>query len=238
MWLKGPFFANPNGGFSMARRTVQGVLCLIAAIFACCSHLSAQTHQDTIVSDSAVIIEEIMSIPARGIPISLFQKAEGIAFFPGIMKGGFILGVQHGEGTLVVKNGNGQWEYPRFVTLTGGSIGFQAGIQSADIILFFCSRRSIESALAGKFTIGADASVAAGPVGRQTSAATDYRFTSEIYSYSRSRGVFLGAALDGSVMEITGVGDYYKDGAPQSAQNLVRVITQYSTEQPENNVPQ
>lgn len=191
----------------------------------------AQNREATLVSDSAVVVREIMEIPVKSIPLSLFQQAEGMAIFPSIMKGGFILGVQHGEGTLLVKDKNGQWEYPRFVTLTGGSLGFQAGVQSADIILIFCTRRSVESALAGRFTIGADASVAAGPVGRQTSAATDYQFTAEIYSYSRSRGLFLGAAIDGSAMELTAT-EYYKNGVPKEAQDLVNLIAGYA--KPEN----
>ena len=179
-------------------------------------------------NDARIILDEIMAIPAKGIPINLLAKAEGLAFFPEMVKGGFIFGIQRGNGILVVKNEKGNWEYPRFVTLTGGSLGFQAGVQTADVILVLCSRRSVESALAGKFTIGADASVSAGPVGRQTSAATDYQLTAEIYSYSRSRGLFLGAAIDGSVMENNGGGKYYQNGDPDEAKQLLESILHYS----------
>ena len=203
----------------------------LAFMFGCTAALAqAQSHEETIVNDSASVVRDIMAIPVQSIPRSLFQRAEGMAIFPSIMKGGFIIGVQHGEGTLVVKNKEGQWEAPRFIALTGGSLGFQAGVQSADIILIFCTRRSVESALAGKFTIGADASVAAGPVGRQTSAATDWQLTSEIYSYSRSRGLFLGAAIDGSSLEIKST-EYYKNGVPAEAKALVDLIAGYA--QPE-----
>ena len=156
--------------------------------------------------------------------------------FPGMVKGGFIVGAQRGKGILVAKNAEGVWEYPRFATLTGGSVGFQVGVQSADVILFFCTRRSVESALQGRFTIGADANVAAGPVGRQTSASTDWRLTSEIYSYSRSRGVFLGVSLDGSAMEINNAATtaYYQNGVSEKAKKLLDVIVGYAgTDQPE-----
>lgn len=184
--------------------------------------------ESVLVTDSRIILDEIMAIPVKGIPANLLQKAEGLAFFPQMVKGGFIVGIQRGNGVLVVKNEKGLWEYPRFVTLTGGSLGFQAGVQTADVILVFCSRRSVESALAGKFTIGVDASVSAGPVGRQTSAATDYQLSAEIYSYSRSRGLFLGASIDGSVMENNGVGNYYQNGVPEEAKSLLDSILRYS----------
>ncbi|MDO5582198.1 MAG: lipid-binding SYLF domain-containing protein, partial [Planctomycetia bacterium] len=102
-----------------------------------CSHPAlSQTKESKTVNDSIIVLNEIMKIPAKGIPTSLFRKAEGIAIFPGMMKGGFIVGVQKGYGALVVKTQEGVWEYPRFATITSGSIGFQAGVQSADVILF------------------------------------------------------------------------------------------------------
>lgn len=193
-----------------------------------------QSGEEVTVNDSRIILEEIMKIPAKSIPLALFQKAEGIAMFPGMMKGGFIVGAQWGKGVLVVKNAVGTWEYPRFATLTSGSVGFQVGVQSADVILFFCTRRSVEAALQGRFTVGADANVAAGPIGRQTSAATDWRFTSEIYSYSRSRGVFLGVSIDGSIMEINNgtTTSFYQQGVPAIAKTLLDLIAGYATVPP------
>ncbi|MDO5552408.1 MAG: lipid-binding SYLF domain-containing protein [Planctomycetia bacterium] len=194
----------------------------------------AQTPKDeeSLIRDATVVLDEIMQIPARSIPTSLFQKAEGIAIFPSLMKGGFIVGVQGGSGILLIKTQDGRWEYPRFATLAGGSVGFQVGVQSTDIILFFCTHRSVEAVLKGKFTIGADASVAAGPIGRQTSAATDVRLSSEIYSWSRSRGVFLGAALDGMALDIDNAKTtaFYQNGTPQVADVLVGKIIQYASE--------
>ncbi|MDO4573686.1 MAG: lipid-binding SYLF domain-containing protein [Planctomycetia bacterium] len=183
------------------------------------------SEQD-ILRDSRLTLQEIMKIPAKSIPASLFQKAEGMAIFPAMVKGGFIVGVQRGEGVLVVKNKEGVWENPRFASLTGGSLGFQAGVQRADVVLVFCSRRSVEAALEGRFTVGADATVTAGPVGRQATAATDWKLKSEIYSYSRSRGIFLGAAIDGSVLEIHSdvTNAFYQNGVPDEAKALVDTI--------------
>lgn len=186
-------------------------------------------REGIIVDDSRRVLEEIMEIPANSIPEWLFEKAEAVAIFPGLMKGSFIVGAQHGKGVLIVKNKEAKWEAPRFVKLTGGSVGFQAGIQSADIILVFCTQRSVESALRGQFTIGADASVAAGPIGRQASASTDARLGSEIYSYSRSRGIFLGVALDGCAMEVDNEisNQYYRNGVPENAAALVHLVAGY-----------
>src|SRR5262249_16811056 len=130
------------------------------------------------------------------------RDAQGIAVVPGLIKGGFVVGVRHGRGIVIVKDDNGNWRAPSFITITGGSIGWQAGVQATDVVLVFKTRKSIQGLLSGKFTIGADASAAAGPVGREASAATDATLRAEIYSYSRSRGLFAGAAIDGSMISI------------------------------------
>ncbi len=187
-------------------------------------------REEKIIADSHRCLNEIMEIPVKSIPVALFEKAEGIAIFPGLVKGSFIVGAQHGSGVLIVKNDNGKWEAPRFLEMTGGSVGFQAGIQAADIILIFCTRRSVEAAMSDQFTIGADASVAAGPLGRQASASTNFQLSSEIYSYSRSRGIFLGVALDGCVLNIDegATQRYYANGITPSATNLVHLAAGYT----------
>jgi lipid-binding SYLF domain-containing protein len=137
------------------------------------------------------------------LPDTLLAHAYGIAVIPDVTKVAFIFGGRHGNGVLVVRDKlNGPWSYPCFVSLTGGSWGFQAGAQSSDIILVFTTKRGIEGIAGGKITLGADASVATGPVGRQGSAATDITFNAEIYSYARTRGLFGGIAVDGSVISI------------------------------------
>ncbi len=154
------------------------------------------------IDDSVEVLEQTLSIPEKGIPPVLLDKADGIAIIPGVIKAGFILGGRYGKGILVVREKDGGWSNPVFITVAGGSIGWQIGVESIDIILVFKSSRSIEGIMKGKFTLGADASVAAGPVGRQASASTDILLQSEIYSYSRSRGLFAGLALDGAGIQI------------------------------------
>jgi lipid-binding SYLF domain-containing protein len=149
------------------------------------------------------VLEEVQAMPDQQIPDALLSRAYGIAVVPDVTKVAFIFGGRHGNGVLVVRDKlTSPWSNPAFVSLTGGSWGFQAGAQSSDIILVFTTKTGIEGIAGGKLTLGADASVATGPVGRQGSAATDMGFNAEIYSYARTRGLFGGIALDGSVISI------------------------------------
>ncbi len=153
---------------------------------------------------AAEVLQEVRAMPDVRLPDTLLAHAYGIAVIPDVTKVAFIFGGRHGTGVLVVRDKlNSPWSNPSFVSLTGGSWGFQAGAQSSDIILVFTTRRGIEGIAGGKLTLGADASVATGPVGRQGSAATDISFSSEIYSYARTRGLFGGIALDGTVLSIS-----------------------------------
>jgi lipid-binding SYLF domain-containing protein len=148
------------------------------------------------------VLKEVMEAPDSSIPHDLLQNAHAIAVVPDVIKAGFVVGGRHGVGLISVKTRDGTWSNPSFVSLTGGSIGFQAGVSSTDVILVFRTQRGVDSIVHGKFTLGADASAAAGPVGRSAQAATDAQLKAEIYSYSRARGLFAGAALDGSAMTI------------------------------------
>jgi lipid-binding SYLF domain-containing protein len=139
-----------------------------------------------------------LRIPEQGVPSRLLSRDHAFAVIPRVIKVGFGLGVRHGRGILVVRQADNSWSNPAFITLNGGSFGFQAGAQSSDIILVFKNRASIDRITQGKLTLGADASVAAGPIGRTAAAATDITFKSEVFSYSRSRGLFAGVALDGA----------------------------------------
>ncbi len=148
------------------------------------------------------VLEEIQAMPDQRIPDALLARAYGIAVIPDVTKVAFMFGGRHGNGVVVVRDSlTSPWSNPSFVSLTGGSWGLQAGAESSDIILVFTTKGGIEGIAGGKVTLGADASVATGPVGRQGSAATDMSFA-EIYSYARTRGLFGGIALDGSVMAI------------------------------------
>ncbi len=162
----------------------------------------APYRETVIVEDSRAVLKEIMAIPASEIPASLLHNAQGIVIIPDLVKGGFVLGVRHGRGIAMVRDDRGAWRPPCFVTLTGGSVGWQAGLQVTDIVLVFKTRGSVHNLLNGKFTLGADAAAAAGPVGREASAATDAQLMAEIFTWSRSRGLFAGVSLDGSALNI------------------------------------
>jgi lipid-binding SYLF domain-containing protein len=149
------------------------------------------------------VLEDVRAMPDVRIPDTLLAHAYGIAVIPDVTKVAFIFGGRHGNGVLVVRDKlSGPWSNPCFVSLTGGSWGLQAGAQSSDIILVFTTKRGVEGIAGGKITLGADASVATGPVGRQGSAGTDITFNAEVYTYARTRGLFGGIALDGSVITI------------------------------------
>src|SRR5580700_359136 len=166
------------------------------------------------------VLEEVNAMPDVRLPDTLLAHAYGIAVIPDVTKVAFIFGGRHGNGVLSVRDKlTSPWSNPVFVSLTGGSWGFQAGAQSSDIILVFTTKAGIEGVAGGKLALGADASVATGPVGRQGSAATDMSFHAEIYSYARTRGLFGGIALDGSVVSIDRSANsafYHKSGVTAS----------------------
>jgi lipid-binding SYLF domain-containing protein len=152
------------------------------------------------VRDSAAVMQEIMKIPEKGIPPMLLHDAKAVAIFPGVIKGAFVVGGEHGKGVLLVREESGRWSAPAFITISAGSFGWQIGGTSTDLILVFKTLRGVENMMKGKFTLGADAAVAAGPVGRSAQAATDVTLKSEILSYSRSRGLFAGLSLQGAAL--------------------------------------
>jgi lipid-binding SYLF domain-containing protein len=158
--------------------------------------------EDERAGDAARVLGEILRIPEDRIPDKLLADAQAIAVIPNVVKVSFVAGGRRGRGLIAVRGPDGTWSNPSFITLTGGSFGFQAGVQSADVILVFRTKRGVDSIVGGKFTLGADASVAAGPVGRSAQASTDERLKAEILSYSRARGLFAGVALDGTRLAI------------------------------------
>jgi lipid-binding SYLF domain-containing protein len=148
------------------------------------------------------VLNDARNARDQGIPDRLLERAYGIAVIPDFTKVAFFLGGSRGHGVLVVRDASGHFSNPIFVTLTGGSFGFQWGVQKTDLVLVFTSPKGIEGVEGGKLTLGADVSVAAGPVGRQASAATDQAFNAGVYSYSHSRGIFAGVALSGAALTI------------------------------------
>jgi lipid-binding SYLF domain-containing protein len=179
---------------------LQAIVLVLASAIA---HSSiAAERQDARLLTSTKVLEELMQMPEQNIPVWLLERAYAIAIVPDVIKVGLGIGGRRGKGVLVIRKDNGSWSNPIFVNLTGGSFGFQVGVQSTDVVLVFATRQGVEGIVGGKVTLGADASVAAGPVGRQSSAATDIGLNAQVYSYSRASGLFAGVALDGSALTI------------------------------------
>ena len=214
-------------------RTLRRFL-MIGILLASAANLVAGTPERRVQSATEVL-KEMLVAPAKGIPAAMLADAEGVVIIPEVIKVGFILGLQHGDGVVLVREEGGGWSLPKFVTITAGSVGWQIGAESSDFVLVFKTRKSVQGLMNGKFTIGADANAAIGPVGRQIGAATDAKLGAEIYTYARSRGLFAGVSLAGSSLDIDPRADaaYYGGlpGAPQvqvpeSAMQLVALLTQ------------
>lgn len=178
---------------------VRTVLALALTLATPAATAFAQSNEADRIRESATVFSEIMSAPDRAVPRSVLENAEAIAVFPGTLKGGFIFGGHRGRGILSGHDrATGDWSPPAFLTLTGASFGAQIGGESVDLVLVVMSRRGLENLLRNQFKIGADAAIAAGPIGRDAEASTDIQMRAEILSYSRARGLFAGVTLKGS----------------------------------------
>ncbi|MGY8562480.1 YSC84-related protein [Paracidovorax citrulli] len=179
---------------------------LTLALLITASLLSTQAMagptEDQRARNAVRVLNDIQGIPEQGIPDKLLDEARAVVVIPDTIKAGLVIGGRRGHGLMSIKNPDGSWSSPAFIKLTGGSIGFQAGVQSSDVVLVFRNDRSLDNIVNGKVTLGADAGVAAGPVGRNAAAATDGQLKAEIWSWSRARGLFAGVALDGAVLQI------------------------------------
>ena len=169
----------------------------VLALFVTSSAFAA-TREEKRVADAADVLDQLSRIPEKAIPPNLLSRAYAVAVVPNVVRAAFGLGARRGKGVLVVRQDDNSWSNPAFITLTAGSFGWQIGADSTDVILVFKTRTGVDGIANGKLTLGANASVAAGPVGRQTGVATDIVFKAEVYSYSRSRGLFAGVALEGA----------------------------------------
>jgi len=179
-------------------------IALLAAFALGSSAAQAGAREEGRLLTATEVLEEIQGMPDQRVPDMLLERAYGIAIIPDVIKAGLTpVAAARGKGVLMVRDKlNSSWSNPSFITLTAGELGFMIGAQSSDIVLVFTTKSGIEGITGGKMTLGANASVAAGPVGRSGSAGTDLNFDSEIYSYARSRGLFAGAALNGTVLSI------------------------------------
>ncbi len=181
------------------------VLVILLAVIAIVTPLRAQRGPEDEVkrlNDAVTVLDEIMAAADKAVPRAVLEKAEGIAVFPSLLKGGIGIGGQRGHGILSVRDKKtGGWSNPAFLTVTGGSIGAQFGLQAIDLVLVINNQRGLEQLVKNQFKVGADAGVAAGPVGREASASTDIQMRAQILSYSRTRGLFAGVTLNGSTIK-------------------------------------
>ena len=180
----------------------RGVAALLIAGMTIAGASAQETASDEAkrISDAVAVFSEIMGAGDSAIPSAILDKAEGIAVFPSTIKAGLVVGGQRGRGILSARGQSGTWSAPAFLTLTGGSFGLQIGAQAADLVLVIMNRRGLENLVRNQFKVGADAGVAAGPVGRDAQASTDIQMRAQILSYSRARGVFAGVTINGSTI--------------------------------------
>jgi len=182
--------------------TTVGVLCLAFGVSTVAPAQTKANLEDEVgQSDKAAkVFGEIMATPDKAIPKDLLDKAECVGVFPSVLKAGFVVGGQGGRGVASCRTASG-WSAPAYFTLGGASVGFQIGAESTDFVMLFMNKDGLNSLLSNEFTLGGDASVAAGPVGRQAGAATDLKLNAQILSYSRSKGLFAGLELKGVVIK-------------------------------------
>ncbi len=217
-------------------------LCLLAAMSA---SLLAQSDELKRLERAGEVLTEIMGVADKAIPQELLDKSECTVIVPGMKKAAFILGGKYGKGFFVCRKDSGGWGSPAAIIVEGGSVGFQIGGSENDVVLLVMNKRGVNRLLSNQFKLGGEASVAAGPVGRTSSAQTDVLMTAEMLSYSRSRGVFAGLSLEGSTLrqDLDGNKDLYgktmtnkevieqNPAAPKQAQKLLALLGKYSARQ-------
>jgi lipid-binding SYLF domain-containing protein len=190
------------------KHMLKRILIVTALTFAVSLTAVASDREDDVnrTRKAAEVFKQIMDTPDKGIPHDLLESAKCIAIIPGDKKFAFVFGGSYGRGVATCRTGNG-WSAPMFVAVDGGSVGYQIGGSSTDLVMLFMNDHALQSLMSDKFKLGADASVAAGPVGRNANAATDLKMNAEILSYSRSKGIFAGVSLEGAVMQADKSGD-------------------------------
>jgi len=206
--------------------------------------LSAEGDRDKEVARvqaAGTVLDEIMAAPDKGIPEEVIGSAECIAVVPSLLKGGFVVGAAYGKGVATCRTTNG-WSAPAFFVVEGGSLGFQIGGQAVDYVMLIMNEKGMRNLLASKFKLGADASAAAGPVGRHAEASTDWKMRAEVLTYSRARGLFAGVSLNGAVIkqDKDDTRDFYgrmvpfstiltgQIAAPQGSEALLAAVRKYS----------
>jgi lipid-binding SYLF domain-containing protein len=182
------------------------------------------------IADSTEVVAALVRAPDQGIPGYILERAEAVVVIPSLVKGGFIVGAQHGKGVMSVRDrAANSWSTPGFVSMTGGSLGWQIGVQAVDLVLLVMNREGIKNLLDTEFKLGANASVAAGPVGRQGEASTDAKLSAEILAYSRAKGLFAGLTLEGAALRNDKDANQRFYGTAVSTQDLVHGLTVSAT---------
>lgn len=184
----------------MVMKKIISVIVCFVFLFAADVFAASVSKLDGRIKDARIVMEEMQEMPDTSIPSDLVKKCAGIAIYPSVIKGAFGIGGQYGQGVLLAKDDAGNWSPPVFVSLGGASIGFQIGGQAADIILVIMGKRGVESFSHNNVTLGGDASVAAGPVGRNAQMDTDILLKAGVFSYSRTKGLFAGISLKGAIV--------------------------------------
>jgi lipid-binding SYLF domain-containing protein len=179
----------------------------------------AQDKEHDKIEDATGVLRDFGKMK-ESIPRELLANTHGIIIIPKLINAGLVIGGKRGKGVAMVREANGSWSNPVFVTLTGGSFGLQAGVQSVDLVLVFKNAKTLHRIGTGSFTLGGDISAAAGPVGRSSSANTDYKLEAEVYSYSRSRGLFAGISINGAKLDVDAKADKAFYGSDYSARTL------------------
>ena len=182
-------------------KNIQRILFLLVLMTSSAQVIYAQNKQQEKIDASAKVLADFSKMK-ENIPEALLKVTEGIIIVPKLINAGFVVAGKRGKGIAMVKLPDGTWSNPVFITITGGSIGFQAGIQSIDLVLIFKHAKTLEKIGKGSFTLGGDVSVTVGPEGRNSSASTDYKMEAEVYSYSRSKGLFAGISISGSAIDV------------------------------------
>ncbi|HVV55065.1 MAG TPA: lipid-binding SYLF domain-containing protein [Mucilaginibacter sp.] len=196
----------------MKKLRIPGIIALFLALFLLTTSAIQEGRETEKLHDAANVLKEFGKMK-ESIPHELISEYEGVVIIPNMINAGLGIGGKRGKGVAIVKLDSNKWSDPVFVTLTGGSVGPQIGVQSVDLVMVFRHKGVLAKVKDGDFTIGGDISAAAGPVGRTTSANTDYKLEAEVYSYSRSRGLFAGISINGSSLSIDKKAnhDYYGD---------------------------
>lgn len=167
------------------------------------------------------VYQELMKSPDRAVPERLLEDCRAIAIFPHVVKGAFMVGARHGKGIVCCRDSAGRWSPPAFLSLTGGSVGWQIGAEATDVVLVFMTERGTRSLLESEFTLGGNLAVAAGPVGRAAEASTDVKLNAEIYSYARSKGLFAGISLEGAKVSVDRKSTETFYGSPVAARTIL-----------------